>query len=1429
MTTTSARLGKPMSPPSTAAHSSRFSLISQYRFEFYQLDGTVMVIDNQAQLSHTFSAQGVYRVKLRVRDQLGAARFDEVYINAGSAPAPEAVIQASDLTSAAPLSVDFDASQSITYLGAPITHYDWNFGDGAVASGLQVNRVYQVPGDYEAKLTITDSDGRHSTASTVIEVSQGVPKIDVKIRVTQNGQGNSTVSFGALASPIGPIPWPPQSLRYAWNFGDGTTGLGQGVNHTYATTGPFTVALLVTDEFGRFGVVKRKINNVSSAQSNQDLNFLLLGSIGPAPFTVHTDIKNFPLTVNNFKSFRYIFSPTVTVFESAAFHTYSAEGSFDVVLRATNLNGFDINSVPQTVQVVGQRPLIEARINATSSSGGEYSSGDTIHNGRMPEVLNLSAAFSSRVGGEIAEYIWTTPSGVLNGKDVNYVATNFGTHAIELIVRDTMGNEDTENITLIVGQENCLNEEGQDICPAIENSRRDILDFSQTQWTILTQSPFALKEKFEQIELFEGSNQSWIGLRGQDGQYYNLSLAAEVSGHNIVLNKTEMQSLDIPLDKSYAFEVFVIDDQGDTHSGEVLDFKFGVGSVVLMGAPSSVVLEVFSAQAGYQKQITLVPGASATLTGLPVGFYQVSAPVDLSFDRSFEITVDSRDVVVDLSEVPIQGVALRSSLVGGEELLERPNPLIVPIKIDEPMTLARVQTAASTVIYPEGLVHPPTDCFGVPLLQVPTVTQEEISNDFWRSGGASNLAELVSDQKDGPHNPWDGKFAKVAVGRFIEKDGRTVLPIRCINTGSPWQAIIEKLHDDRYLCCQQYVEDPIAHGTCLRNSDVRYQQRLAPYLALESKLPVKKRFTIRDKINTDNQVAIEVSTSYDIQVVKQYGGAEELLKKGWTDSFSTFGVFQDYDLPLPPGITQPELKADVFDTPSILVGYPLCFFKLNPKGPRITEIAKLSAEVVPSLAQDWQPSLRFFDPSHQMFPLDSEFGRHGNLPPYFVPPETIDFADRFKVDMRVRISPRGFGVPQKFELSVKNGGVEEVFDILGDKFSLITSGIDLSPTLDSYKVTVDLRDVMPAFASWSPLNERQDTVTFGLRAVYSRPALEPAELRSNTKEKTMPASFNWLEINQSTDPGPICANGTYGIGNIVGWGRASFLHKVYRFTALNPEIGLKGNDISHPFGGFLKPHPDGHKTGRELDLRYFNKVESARDEYDTWVTMPCGCDSPVNDTCLSPTKVHAASGKSRDLRQVIDHTDKLFAMYFVEKLNQPILAKHQDLTVECNTSKFSECSLLKLNPDDNSYDFSSIRHFCYNLAISRPSEDVASICGRPEIQAMRNLSDYVEINRTNLTAIANGMGVGVRIIIGFGNDFALGGKLTCLKKGWHQRLLEKGLLPVSSEYKDQQILKFVNTASSGSFSDYVTFWVDEPGSVTPREEHVDHFHLGVFP
>ena len=72
--------------------------------------------------------------------------------------APLDVVSLSTQAGPAPLLVDFDGSAS-TAVNGTIVDWAWDFGDGATGSGATVPHTYNLPGEYFASVTVTDSNG----------------------------------------------------------------------------------------------------------------------------------------------------------------------------------------------------------------------------------------------------------------------------------------------------------------------------------------------------------------------------------------------------------------------------------------------------------------------------------------------------------------------------------------------------------------------------------------------------------------------------------------------------------------------------------------------------------------------------------------------------------------------------------------------------------------------------------------------------------------------------------------------------------------------------------------------------------------------------------------------------------------------------------------------------------------------------------------------------------------------------------------------------------------------------------------------------------------------------------------------------------------------------------------------------------------------
>jgi len=167
---------------------------------------------------------------------------------------PIARIAASVLSGESPLLVAFDASGSVDVDGR-IVAYRWSFSDGTAAQGARVDHVFAPPSPmtYTATLEVEDDGGAVGTMQQSIEVriapdpGNNPPFARFTFEPT-HGDAPLHVAFDAgLTSDIdGDV------VLYAWDFGDGTTGSGERISHTYeaqATTN-YPVTLTATDDDG---------------------------------------------------------------------------------------------------------------------------------------------------------------------------------------------------------------------------------------------------------------------------------------------------------------------------------------------------------------------------------------------------------------------------------------------------------------------------------------------------------------------------------------------------------------------------------------------------------------------------------------------------------------------------------------------------------------------------------------------------------------------------------------------------------------------------------------------------------------------------------------------------------------------------------------------------------------------------------------------------------------------------------------------------------------------------------------------------------------------------------------------------------------------------------------------------------------------------
>lgn len=193
--------------------------------------------------THTYTAPGFYTVTLVVTDACGQTDTATQTITIGTpCPTPTASFTAT----ISGLQTNFSANTS---MGTGLS-YNWSFGDGNSDTGSTTSNTYTNSGFYTVTLIVTDVCGQTDTSSQVVVIGNPCPAPLAAFSATVN---NQQVTLTATAST-------GTSLTYNWAFGDGNTDTGSTTTHTYATSGLYTVTLVVTDVCGQTDTATQLIN-----------------------------------------------------------------------------------------------------------------------------------------------------------------------------------------------------------------------------------------------------------------------------------------------------------------------------------------------------------------------------------------------------------------------------------------------------------------------------------------------------------------------------------------------------------------------------------------------------------------------------------------------------------------------------------------------------------------------------------------------------------------------------------------------------------------------------------------------------------------------------------------------------------------------------------------------------------------------------------------------------------------------------------------------------------------------------------------------------------------------------------------------------------------------------------------------------------------
>jgi PKD repeat protein len=376
----------------------------------------------EASPTHVFQAVGTYNVILTVTSPGGSSSVTrQITVQNPSVPAPLAGLVPSTTEGTAPLTIQFDATDS----SGQIDTYNWDFGDGQTGVGEVVTHTYTNPGAYPASLTVVGPGGQATRSVTINVTQQQNAPVAAFSSNPQSGTIPLTVQFDATSSS-------GQIDTYNWNFGDGQTATGATVTHPFNIAGTYTVELTVTGPGGS----NKKTADISASAPIAPPVAAFDGT--PNTGTAPLDVQFTNQTAGDGLSFTWDFSDGASSNDREPLHRFEAPGNYVVRLTATGPGGQNTAEMTISVSPPAPAPPPVAAFDAQPTSGN----------------APLTVQFNATVADNITSYDWNfgDNTGIANGSSVSYTFNAAGNFTVTLTVTSADGQQASQQTTISVGE-----------------------------------------------------------------------------------------------------------------------------------------------------------------------------------------------------------------------------------------------------------------------------------------------------------------------------------------------------------------------------------------------------------------------------------------------------------------------------------------------------------------------------------------------------------------------------------------------------------------------------------------------------------------------------------------------------------------------------------------------------------------------------------------------------------------------------------------------------------------------------------------------------------------------------------------------------------------------------------------------------------------
>jgi PKD repeat protein len=300
--------------------------------------------------------------------------------------------------------------------------FTWKVG-GQIYETCNFKHSFTEPGEYPVILTIVDKDHPEMKIQPeifMIEVTPPALAVKPEVTIVQG-----IIPLSVTFNPNTTVQGSPVTLKYRWDFGDGSVSDREKPDHVYKIPGDYQVRLVVEDtsHTGNLTVAELKVKALPpELQAAINCNT----SQGTVPlevaFGAQAGITGSPCE----PVYCWDFGDGATSVEQNPVHTYWNEGVYTVTLEVKDrLN--PANTVKATTRIAAELPDLRLTASVTPSGGA------------APLSVKCQA-WGERQGKSHPKlkYEWKFSDGeTLNGADVNHTFKTSGTYQITVTLIDT--------------------------------------------------------------------------------------------------------------------------------------------------------------------------------------------------------------------------------------------------------------------------------------------------------------------------------------------------------------------------------------------------------------------------------------------------------------------------------------------------------------------------------------------------------------------------------------------------------------------------------------------------------------------------------------------------------------------------------------------------------------------------------------------------------------------------------------------------------------------------------------------------------------------------------------------------------------------------------------------------------------------------------